>query len=78
MKVIFRKVHAAAVLGNEWMSMAQLPPRLVELQRVSAELAADRGTALCEQGDVPRGMLWLVRGIELAQLVCIRALAICR
>ena len=32
MKVIFRKVHAAAVLGNEWMSMAQLPPRLVELQ----------------------------------------------
>jgi WD40 repeat protein/serine/threonine protein kinase len=35
-------------------------------QRLLARLALDRGQALCEQGEVGRGMLWLARALELA------------
>jgi WD40 repeat protein len=35
-------------------------------RRTSAGLALDRGLALCEQGDVDLGFLWLARGLEIA------------
>src|SRR6266542_3300754 len=37
-----------------------------EVQHLSADLALDRGLALCEQGEVSRGMLWLARSLEIA------------
>jgi len=33
--------------------------------RQAAKLALERGTSLCEQGDVGRGMLWMARSLEL-------------
>jgi hypothetical protein len=39
---------------------------LRESKVVSANLALDRGLALCDQGDVGSGMLSFVRGLELA------------
>jgi WD40 repeat protein len=35
-------------------------------ERRSALMALDRGLALCEQGKIPHGMLWLARGLEIA------------
>jgi WD40 repeat protein/serine/threonine protein kinase len=35
-------------------------------QRLSAGLALDRGIALCEQGEIARGLLWLTRSLEIA------------
>ena len=35
-------------------------------RRVSAGLTFDRALALCERGDVDRGLLWLARGLEMA------------
>jgi WD40 repeat protein/tRNA A-37 threonylcarbamoyl transferase component Bud32 len=37
-----------------------------QLSREAARAALDRGLALCEQGDVGPGLLWLARGLELA------------
>jgi eukaryotic-like serine/threonine-protein kinase len=35
-------------------------------QRLSARLALDRGIALCEEGEIARGLLWLARSLETA------------
>jgi WD40 repeat protein len=35
-------------------------------ERRSALMALDQGLALCEQGRIPHGMLWLARGLEIA------------
>ena len=32
--------------------------------RQAAKLALERGTSLCEQGDVGRGMLWMAHSLE--------------
>jgi WD40 repeat protein len=40
--------------------------RRLEAQRRSTRLALDRGLALCQQGEVGQGMLWLARTLELA------------
>jgi eukaryotic-like serine/threonine-protein kinase len=37
-----------------------------ELQRLSLDLAFSRGMALCEEGKVREGMLWLARTLEIA------------
>jgi WD40 repeat protein len=37
-----------------------------DTQRATAKLAALRGQALCEEGEVAAGLLWLARGLELA------------
>jgi WD40 repeat protein len=37
-----------------------------QAQRLAATLALDRGLALCQQGDVRHGLLWLARSLELA------------
>ena len=39
--------------------------RSLELQRLSARIELDEGLAMCEQGDVARGMLHLGRSLEL-------------
>jgi WD40 repeat protein len=39
---------------------------LQETRRLSANLALEQGLALCEQGDVGAGLLFLVRGLEIA------------
>jgi hypothetical protein len=36
-------------------------------ERQSVELVCDRGLALCEQGDVGAGLLWLARSLEIAE-----------
>jgi WD40 repeat protein len=50
-------------LGQE---QARTEAALRDSQRRSATLALDKGLTLCEQGEVGPGMLWLVRGLELA------------
>jgi hypothetical protein len=40
--------------------------RRLEAQRRSTRLALERGLALCQQGEVGQGMLWLARTLELA------------
>jgi WD40 repeat protein/serine/threonine protein kinase/tetratricopeptide (TPR) repeat protein len=39
---------------------------LEQVQKQAALLAAERGQVLVEQGQTPRGLLWLARGLELA------------
>jgi WD40 repeat protein len=48
---------------------ARLRVALDQSRTLSASLAQDRGQALCEQGDISRGLLWLGRSLELAGLV---------
>jgi WD40 repeat protein/serine/threonine protein kinase len=36
-------------------------------ERQSVELVCDRGLALCDQGDVGAGLLWLARSLEIAE-----------
>jgi WD40 repeat protein/serine/threonine protein kinase len=50
-------------------SSERLRVTLDESRRLSASLAQDRGQALCEQGDLSRGVLWLGRSLELAGLI---------
>jgi WD40 repeat protein len=52
-----------------YRSSERLRVALDESRRLSASLAQDRGQALCEQGDLSRGVLWLGRSLELAGLV---------
>ena len=40
---------------------------LGEARMVSASLTLERGQALCEQGDINGGLLWLARSLELAE-----------
>jgi hypothetical protein len=44
----------------------QTQAHLRQTQRLSAELALDRGQLLCERGEINLGMLWLARSLELA------------
>jgi WD40 repeat protein len=58
----FREHQAADKIGQE---QANTAAALKQSQELAATLALDRGLALCEQGEVGRGMLWLVRSLEL-------------
>jgi WD40 repeat protein/tRNA A-37 threonylcarbamoyl transferase component Bud32 len=51
----------AEVAANKLAQQA----RLMALEK-EAELMFQQGMALCEQGEVPRGLLWLSRALELA------------
>ena len=44
----------------------ELSISLESSRRVSAGLTFDRASALCERGDVDRGLLWLARSLEMA------------
>jgi WD40 repeat protein len=46
---------------------ADLQQALREADRVSANLAFDRGLALCEQGEVGQGLLWFARSLAMAE-----------
>src|SRR5262249_32885680 len=50
-------------------SAERLRVALDESRRLSATLAQDRGQALCGQGDLSRGVLWLARSLEPAGLI---------
>jgi WD40 repeat protein/serine/threonine protein kinase len=52
-----------------YRSSERLRVALDDSRRLSASLAQDRGQALCEQGDISRGVLWLGRSLELAGLI---------
>ena len=52
-----------------YRSSERLRVALDESRRLAASLAQDRGQALCEQGDISRGVLWLGRSLELAGLI---------
>jgi WD40 repeat protein len=52
-----------------YRSAERLRVTLDASRRLSASLAQDRGQALCEQGDLSRGVLWLGRGLELAGMI---------
>jgi WD40 repeat protein len=51
---------------HQGRSADRLRRALREADQLSAGLALDRGLSLCDQGDVPRGLLWLARSLELA------------
>jgi WD40 repeat protein len=55
--------QAATKLRHE---QEQTKATLRDKQRLAAELALDRGLALCEQGQIGRGLLWLSRSLEMA------------
>lgn len=38
----------------------------LQIEKLSAGLALERGASLCDKGEVRRGLLWLVRSLELA------------
>ena len=57
--------RAASRLG-EALALVQSRGRQVDQQ--AAHLAYEHGQALCEQGEVAQGMLWLVRGLKSATL----------
>jgi WD40 repeat protein len=58
-----QEYRAAQRIGQEQKRTADA---LNDSRRLSATLALDRGLGLCEQGEIGRGMLWLVHSLELA------------
>ena len=50
-----RRKEEEAVANRKWA------------ERQSVDLICDRGLALCEQGDVGSGLLWLARSLEIAE-----------
>lgn len=58
----FREHRVADKISQE---QANTAAALRQSQELAATLALDRGLGLCEQGEVGRGMLWLVRSLEL-------------
>ncbi|HWE35091.1 MAG TPA: protein kinase [Isosphaeraceae bacterium] len=63
-------VAAATVVdrarGDEREQHRRAEARRREAERLSADLAIDRGLALCERGKAGRGTLWLARSLEIA------------
>src|SRR5262245_12086431 len=55
--------HAAERIRQE---ETRTKEALQETRRLSANLAVEQGLSLCEQGDAGAGMLFLVRGLEIA------------
>jgi eukaryotic-like serine/threonine-protein kinase len=46
------------------LHVQQIQVRERQIDRLAADLAYEQGQSLCEQGDVGRGMLWLVLGLK--------------
>jgi eukaryotic-like serine/threonine-protein kinase len=57
--------RAASRLGEV---LQQVRLRQTQVDQQAAHLAFQHGQALCEQGDVAQGMLWLVRGLKSASI----------
>jgi WD40 repeat protein/serine/threonine protein kinase len=64
--------HAAGALATA-LGGEQAQRR--EADRLTANLTFDRGVALCEQGEIGLGLLWLVRSLQAAEQVADDALA---
>ena len=60
----WRRAEAKAVA--EALAHAEARRAHREAVRGRAELAMDHGRALCEQGEIGQGMLWLARSLRLA------------
>ena len=45
----------------------ELGAALGEARKLSPSLTFERGQALCEQGDINGGVLWLARSLEMAE-----------
>src|SRR5205823_65890 len=63
---ILARNDAVKAQGLEAAARKLAEDRRIEAQRKAARLAFDRGVALCQQGQVGQGMLWLARTLELA------------
>jgi eukaryotic-like serine/threonine-protein kinase len=57
--------QAASRLGE---ALHEVQSRSRQVDQQSSNLAYEHGQALCEQGDVAQGVLWLVRGLKSARL----------
>jgi WD40 repeat protein/serine/threonine protein kinase len=53
-------------LTEKQRALTEKQTALTEARRLSANLALDRGLALCEKGDAGHGLLWLARSLEIA------------
>jgi eukaryotic-like serine/threonine-protein kinase len=53
-----------SILAQQKTALAQ--DRLLDLRRETAQLTLERGLALCEQGEIAKGLLWLSRALEAA------------
>ncbi len=61
----WRRAEHEAARENVARQEAQDKQRQTEV--LSAGITLSQGTALCEAGDVSRGLLWLARGLDLAE-----------
>jgi WD40 repeat protein/serine/threonine protein kinase len=59
-----QRAESASQEARDWATAEASAKR--EAQRLSANLALDRGLDVCEKGDAGSGMLWLARGLEVA------------
>ena len=66
--LLARSAEDAAKLDRDRANRAQLQAEKAQLdeQRLNFQMAFDRGVALCDQGHVGSGMLWLARALKLA------------
>ena len=55
--------HAARALATE---QTKTHAALIHTEEIAAGLSLERGLVLCEQGDVPRGLIWMARSLQLA------------
>lgn len=58
------RLQAVAAMSDAQQARQWADAERNKAQRVSANLALDRALALCEQGDVAQGVLWLVRAVQ--------------
>ena len=61
----FHQYRAASRLGEV---LGEVQSRQRQVDQQASHLAFQHGQALCEQGDVAQGMLWLVRGLKSASI----------
>ncbi len=57
--------QAASRIGA---ALKEVQAHRLEVNQMAAQLAFDHGQAICEQGDIAHGVLWLVRGLKSASL----------
>jgi WD40 repeat protein/serine/threonine protein kinase len=61
-------VLITAIAVGSTIAALRLETALNASRLLSASLTRDRGLALCEQGDIDRGLLWLVRSLKAADV----------
>ncbi len=61
-----RAESEARAKEEEKKARAEAEDQRGKLQRLSADLALDKGLSLCDQGNTGRGLLWIARSLEMA------------